>query len=677
MTAPRTTEIRNIAVVGHKGSGKTALVEAMLTLAQAAPKGAVRDAHGHFLDDTPEERAHGATLETRLEPLHWGNVKLNILDTPGDASAMVETRLALGAVDAALIVVCAKDGLQSGTDRVLQWIRDAKMPCIVALTRADDERARVDEVVAELRARLHLPLAMLTVADFAGAKIPAVAGVMPRQVWYGAESPTTKSNGDVPASLNERIKRAREQLAEDIAATDDSLTEKYLDEGDLPDDMLIAGLKSAVRKRAAVPLFTLASTKPQGVLALIQGLVEYAPPPEARDDAPLEAFVFKTHIDPHSGRASYTRIYAGVLHADDQVVNANSGQREKIGVILEGSDKNSAHQTEAHAGDIIAITKLKTTHTGETLSDPGNVHVHPGTALPPRLFSRALISEVRGSDEKIAEALEKLCEEDAALSYSLDETSHQIVLAGLNAAHLDLALERLKRRSQLDVKLGPPRIAYRETLARPAKNIEGKQKKQTGGHGQFAVCYIDVDPKRRGEGYEFEDAVVGGTVPRQFIGSVEKGILRAMKAGPIAGYPVVDVKVRLFDGKFHAVDSSDAAFQTAAYRGMRAALEAGSPLLLEPYMSIEVTVPSNFIGDVMGHLNGIGGRILGQDGADEESVIRANAPLAQLLDYEPRLSAMTQGRGTFLMSFSHYDACSPQTQAKVQAEAGPMKADED
>lgn len=677
MTAPRTTEIRNIAVVGHKSSGKTALVEAMLMLAQSAPNGVVRDSHGHFLDDTPEERAHGATLETRLEPLHWGDVKVNVLDTPGDASALVETRLALGAVDAALLVVDAKSGVQTGTDRVIQWIREAKMPCVVALTRIDDERARVDEVVAELRQRLHLPMAMLTVCDTTGTKVGTIASVLPRKAWFGAETPTVKASAEIPASIADRLKKAREQLAEDVAATDDALTEKYLDQGDLSDEELVAGLKAAVRKRAAVPLFTITSLKPQGVLALIQGIVDYVPPPEARDDAPLEAYVFKTHIDPHSGRASYTRIYSGVLHADDQVVNANSGQREKIGVILEGSDKNSAHQVEAHAGDIISITKLKVTHTGETLSDPANVHVHPGTTLPPRLFSRALLTEVRGADEKIAESLEKLCEEDAALSYSLDEATHQLVLAGTNAAHLDLALERLKRRSGLEVKLGPPRIAYRETISRSAKNVEGKQKKQTGGHGQFAVCYIDVDPKRRGEGFEFEDAVVGGTVPRQFISSVEKGIHRALKAGPIAGYPVVDVKVRLFDGKSHSVDSSDAAFQTAAYRGMRAGLESASPVLLEPHMSIEVTVPSGFIGDVMGHLNGIGGRISGQDGADEESVIRATAPLAQLLDYEPRLSAMTQGRGTFTMQFSHYDACSPVVQARIAAEATPVKADEE
>jgi elongation factor G len=676
MTAPRTTEIRNIAVVGHKGSGKTALVEAMLTIAQSAPKGVQRDAHGHFLDDTPEERAHAATLEMRLEPLHWGDVKVNVIDTPGDASAIVETRLALGAVDAALLVVDAKGGIQSGTDRVIQWIRDAKMPCLVALTRVDDEHAKVDEIVAELRQRLHLPLAMLSLPDTPGPKVGGVASVLPRRAWFGAETATSKPT-DAPASMGDRLKKAREQLAEDVAATDDALTERYLDEGDLSDTELSKGLKAAIRKRAAVALFNVSSTKPSGVHALIQGIVDLVPPPEARDDAPLEAYVFKTHIDPHSGRASYTRVYSGVLHVDDQVVNANSGQREKIGVLLEGSDKNSPHQSEAHAGDIISITKLKTTHTGETLADPSNVHVHAGTVIPPRLFSRALLTEGRGADEKIADALEKLCEEDAALSYSLDETSHQLVLAGLNAAHLDLALERLKRRSGLDCKLGPPRIAYRETISRAAKNVEGKQKKQTGGHGQFAVCYIDVEPKRRGEGFEFEDAVVGGTVPRQFIGSVEKGVHRAMKAGPIAGYPVVDVKVRLFDGKSHSVDSSDAAFQTAAYRGMRAALESATPVLLEPHMSIEVSVPSNFIGDVMGHLNGIGGRILGQDSADETSIIRATAPLAQLLDYEPRLSAMTQGRGTFTMTFSHYDACSPQVQARIAAEATPVKAEEE
>ncbi|MBK7400923.1 MAG: elongation factor G [Myxococcales bacterium] len=673
MVVPSANLIRNVAVVGHKGSGKTALVEAMLLLAGAAPKGVTRDAHGHFLDDTPEEKAHGATLESRLEPLHWGDVKVNLIDTPGDASALSETRLALGAVDAALLVVSAKEGIQSGTERVLQWLAEAKMPFLVALTRVDDARARVDEVVLELRQRLHLPLAMITLP----MPDAGVLSVLPRRAYPGGpETAKTKASTDL-GGQGPRVDKARAQLAEDVAATDDALTEKYLEASDLSDDDCTVGLRSAVRRRAIVPMFVAASTQPKGILALLDGLVSLVPPPEARTDAPLEAYVFKTHIDPHSGRASYTRIFAGVLHTDDQVVNAATGQRERIGALAEGSDKNAPHPSEAVAGDIVAIAKLKTTHTGETLSDPSDVHPHPSPGLPPRLFSRSLQAEGRGAEDKLADALDKLVEEDPALSYALDEVSHLLVLSGLGATHLDLAVERLKRRSGIQCKLGPPRIAYRETLGVPVPKVEGKQKKQTGGHGQYAVCYLDVEPLDRGQGFQFVDAVVGGTVPRQFIGSVEKGIHRALAAGPIAGFPVVDVRARLYDGKSHSVDSSDAAFQTAGYRAMRAALASGSPVLLEPHMSLEVTIPSSHIGDVMGHLNGLGGRIHGQDSADESSVIKASAPLEKLLDYEPRLSAMTQGRGTFAMTFSHYEPCSPQLQAKIAAEASPQRKDED
>lgn len=664
--------IRNVAVVGHKGSGKTALVEALLTLTGAAPKNAPRDAHGHFLDDTPEEKAHGATLESRLEPVHWGDVKVNLIDTPGDASALSETRLALGAVDAALVVVSAKEGVQSGTERVLQWLAEARMPFLVAVTRTDDPRARFDEVVVELRQRLHLPLAMLSLPGGDHGTL----SVLPRRAWAAPETAKSKPVDALGADAP-RVDRARAQLAEDVAATDDALTERWLEGGDLPDEQCTEGLRVAVRKRAIVPMFSLATLKAQGVVALLDGLVALVPPPEAREDAPLEAYVFKTHIDPHSGRASYTRIFSGVLHPDDQVVNAATGQREKIGALAEGSDKNAPHPSIAVAGDIVAIAKLKTTHTGETLSDPADVHAHAAPSLPPRLFSRSVQVEGRGGEDKLATALDKLVEEDPALSYALDAVSHQIVLSGLGATHLDLAVERLERRSGIKCKLGPPRIAYRETITMPVQKVEGKLKKQTGGHGQFAVCYVDVAPLARGEGFLFVDAVVGGAVPRQFIGSVEKGIHRALAAGPIGGFPVVDVTARLFDGKSHSVDSSDAAFQTAGYRAMRTALAAGTPLLLEPHMSLEVTVPNAHIGDVMGHLNGLGGRILGQDAGDEAAVIKASAPLEKLLDYEPRLSAMTQGRGTFAMVFSHYDACSPQQQAKVAAEAGPQHKDDD
>jgi elongation factor G len=677
MTVLRPSDIRNIAVVGHKGAGKTALIEAMLVLAKAVPSGISRDANGHFFDDTPEERSHAATLETRIGPLHWGNTKINLVDTPGDGSASMETRLALNAVDAALVVVSAKDGVQGGTDRVLRWLAESKMPCAVAITRIDDENARFDDVIAELRQRAKLPLAVITVPDGSGGALKGVTSVMPRRAWLTSpETPDTKPT-DVPKASEEALGRAREKLVEDVAGTDDTLTERYLTDGDLPDDDVSKGLRAAVGQRAAVPVFSASSARPIGVLGLLDGLVDLVPPPAARETDPLEAYIFKTHLDPHTGRASYTRVFAGVLRPEEQVVNAGTGQKERTGQLVEGIGKDAPRLTEAVCGDIVAVTKLKSSRTGDTLSDPNKPAVHEAPGLPPRLFSRAVEVEGKGGEDKLVTALERLCEEDAALTFFHDETTHGLVLAGLGAAHLELALERIKRRAGVECRLGPPRIAYRETITRKVTNIEGKQKKQTGGHGQFGVCFIDVEPRPRGDGFEFEDAIVGGAIPRQFIPSVEKGVRSALLHGPLAGYPVVDVKVRLFDGKFHAVDSSDAAFQVAGRRGMRTALLGANPVLLEPVMAVEVTAPTEILGDVISDISGRGGRVLGTDASSDMSVVRATVPLAQMLDYEPRLTAMTRGRGTFTMVFDHYDPCSAQAQARVVAEATPAKEEED
>jgi elongation factor G len=677
MTALRPSDIRNVAVVGHKGAGKTALIETMLVLSKAVPQGVTRDANGHFFDDTPEERSHVATLETRIAPLRWGNVKINLVDTPGDGSASMETRLALNAVDAALVVVSAKDGVQGGTDRVLRWLAESKMPCVVAVTRIDDENARFEDVVAELRQRAKLPIAVITVPEGTGSNLKGVMSVMPRRAWLTSpETPDSKSS-DVPKGAGETVSRAREKLVEDVAGTDDTLTERYLTDGDLPDEDVAKGLRAAITQRAAVPVFSVSSARPVGVLGLLDGLVDLVAPPAARETETLEAYVFKTHLDPHTGRASYTRVFAGVLRADSAVINATNDQKERTGQLAEGIGKDAPRLTEAVSGDIIAVTKLKVTRTGDTLSDPNKPKVHEAPGLPPRLFSRAVEVEGKGGEDKLVTALERLCEEDAALSFFHDETTHGLVLAGLGAAHLELALERIKRRAGVECKLGPPRIAYKETIARKVANVEGKQKKQTGGHGQFGVCFIDVEPRPRGDGFEFEDAIVGGVIPRQFIPSVEKGVRSALVRGPLAGYPVVDVKVRLFDGKYHDVDSSDAAFQVAGRRGMRAALTAATPVLLEPVMAVEAMAPTECLGDVISDISSRGGRVLGTDASSDMSVVRATVPLAQLLDYEPRLTAMTRGRGTFTMVFNHYDPCSAQAQARVVAEATPTKEEED
>ncbi|HZU82561.1 MAG TPA: EF-Tu/IF-2/RF-3 family GTPase, partial [Polyangiaceae bacterium] len=391
---------------------------------------------------------------------------------------------------------------------------------------------------------------------------------------------------------------------------------------------------------------------------------------EARPDAPTAAFVFKTHIDPHAGKLSYVRVVSGTLRADANLVCSSSGHRDRVGALTQGAWKDPKPLPEAVAGDICAVAKLKTARTGETLSDDKRPFTVKLPGMPPALYSRTLLVDGKGADEKVATALQRICEEDPGLAFKHDAQSREMIVEGLGALHLDITLERLRRRAQVDCRLGPPRIAYRETIRGRAAHVEGKQKKQTGGHGQFGVCYIDLEPLPRGAGFVFEDAIVGGVVPRQFIPSVEKGVKRAMEHGVFSGYPVVDVKVRLVDGKYHSVDSSDAAFQVAGFRAFRTAMQGAQPALLEPIAKLDVTIPGDYLGDVIGDINARGGRVIGTSNVGTSSVVSAYVPLANTNDYEPKLTSLTSGRGTFTLAFDHYDFCSPHTADKVIKESG-------
>ena len=695
MTTPE--DIRNIAVVGHKGTGKTALVTAMLYVAKATPQLAVNGEYPPGLDDTPEEKTSRATLELRAATLKWQGKKINVLDTPGEASFMTDARMALAAADAAVVAVSAKDGLETGTERVLAWIRQAQMPALIVLTKVDDEHARADEVIAEIREHLKLPVSSMVLREGQGSSFKGVITIRTGKAWVGkAEGPTSTASIPVPPESGVALGKARGHFVDDVAATDDELTEKYLTDGDLSQEALDVGTRKAVLSAKMIPLYEVSSTAPHGIVALLDAVVELLPAPSAHkvwhgkksaggdpderpptSDAPLAALVFKTRIDPHAGRASYVRVLSGTLKPDANVLCAQSQQKERVAQLLQGLGKDQKPVTEAIAGDIVAATKLKVAHTGETLCDEKHPFLAELPERPPPLFSRALQVEERAEQEKIAAAMHRLVEEDPGLSFTHDPITRDMLLSGLGALHLDVTMERLKRRYGVTAKLGPPRIPYRETIRGTVQRIEGKLKKQTGGHGQFGVCYIDVMPLQRGGGFEFEDAVVGGTVPRQFIGSVEKGVRKAMEQGVVAGYPVTDLKVRLVDGKSHAVDSSDAAFQTAGYRGLRAAMVAATPVLLEPIVQLEITVPQSAMGDIIADLNSRRGRVLGTDAVGGNSVIRAQVPLSATLEYEPKLTAMTRGKGTFTLAFDHYDYCSPQVQEKVARESGVKPVEEE
>jgi elongation factor G len=686
-------DIRNVVVLGHKGAGKTSLVEAALFVAKVTPKLGKAGDRASGLDDSPEERAHLTTLEARPVTLRWNGRKVNLVDTPGEASFVAEARLALTACDAAIVCVSARDGVQTGTERALNWVRERRMPCLVVITKMDDEHAKPDEVVADVKKHLKTPIAIMEVPDGVGPAFHGVIAIRTGKGWIGKpEAPNSTASLPVPPESQPRVAEARAHLVDDVAGTDDALTEKYLNDGDLTQEELDVGARHAVEQCKLIPVYEASCTMPAGIVALLDAVVDLLPSPaqrppfegatdhevrEPKADAPFAAFVFKTHIDPHAGKVSYVRVLSGTLKPDLGVLVGGDSHRDRIGVISQGTWKETKPITEAVAGDIVAVAKLKVARTGETLSDEKKPFVAKLPPAPPALYSRTLIVEGKGVEEKAAQALQRICEEDPGLVFKHDAISREMLIEGLGALHLDITVERLRRRASIDCRLGPPRIPYRETIRGRAKNVEGKQKKQTGGHGQFGVCYIDLEPMPRGAGFVFEDAIVGGVIPRQFIPSVEKGVRKAMERGMLAGYPFVDFKVRLIDGKYHAVDSSDAAFQVAGARALRAAIQQSQPALLEPIARLEVTVPSDYLGDVIGDINARGGRVTGTDSQGENSVIQALLPLASTNDYEPKLTSITSGRGAFTLAFDHYDFCNPHTTEKVVKESGFKHVEEE
>jgi len=696
-------DIRNVAIIGHKGSGKTSLAEAMLYVAKATPKLGKVDEKSSILDDTTEEKDHACSLEASVAYLSWGGKKINIVDTPGEGSFLADTRLALAAVDAAVLVVSGKDGVQPITERVFGWCKEARLPVLVVVTKVDVENARPDDVVAEVRTRLKAPIAVVEHHVGEGTSFRGIITLRTQKAWLDKpEAPNAVAPGAIPADAAGDVDKARGKLIDDVAGTNDDLTEKYLTEGDLTQEELEKGLRDAIRGGSLVPVYFASGTRPSGIAALLDAIVELVPSPDAHPvwkgvvpstkpgasldpaertptaDASAAAFVFKTSIDPHAGRTSWVRVLSGVIKPDSALLNASTGNSERLGKIHNVIGKDHKPVDEARAGDIVALTKLKSTLSGHTLSDDKHPFLFSPPELPPPLFSRGVKFEAKGGEDKVATALYRLTEEDPGLRVHQDETTREMVVSGLGSLHLEITVERIRRRIGIDCHLGPPHIAYKETIAAKATGIEGKHKKQSGGHGQFGVCYIDMEPVPRGTGFVFEDAVVGGAIPRQFIPSVEKGIVKAMARGFLAGFPMVDVKVRLYDGKYHDVDSSDAAFQMAGSKAYKAACAKCKPVLLEPIVKMQVVVPSLNMGDVIGDLNSRRGRVIGTDSLEDQTIVNAFVPLSEILEYESKLKSMTQGKGTFTMSIDHMEVCPPMVQDKVIKESGfKVEAEED
>lgn len=695
-------DIRNVALIGHKGSGKTQLAEAMLYVAKATPKLGKVDDRSSILDESVEEKEHACSLEASVAHVSWNGKKINIVDTPGEGSFLADTRLALGAVDAALLVVSGKDGVQPITERVFAWTREIGIPCIVVVSKVDAENAKPDEVVNEIKTRLKIPLAVMEARIGEGTSYEGVVTLRTQKAFLGKpEAPNAVTPAAMPDSAKGAVEAGRGKLVDDVAGTDDALTEKYLTDGDLTQEELDTGLSSAVSGGKLFPVYFASGVKPSGVVALLDAIVDLVPPPHARAtfkgtvptnkqgataaaaerapsiDAPASAFVFKTTWDQHAGLTSWVRVLSGTIKPDSTLLNAQTSNTERLGKILHGVGKDMKQLDQATAGDIVALPKLKATKTTHTLTDDKHPFAYAFPALPPPLFSRGVKFEAKGGEDKVATALHRLAEEDPGLVVGQDETTREMLVSGLGSLHLEITVERIRRRIGIDCRLGPPHIAYKETITKKVTGIEGKHKKQSGGHGQFGVCYIDMEPMPRGGGFMFEDAIVGGAIPRQFIPSVEKGIVKSMARGFLAGFPMIDVKVRVYDGKYHDVDSSDAAFQMAGSKAFKAAAAQCNPVILEPIVKLQVTTPQSTTGDVIGDINSRRGRILGTDSVDDQTIVNAYVPLSEVLEYESKLKSMTQGKATFSMAVSHLEICPPMVQEKVVKDSGFKAAEED
>ncbi|MBI1847258.1 MAG: elongation factor G [Candidatus Rokubacteria bacterium] len=679
-------KIRNVGVVGHGGVGKTSLVEAMLFAAGAVTRLGKVDDGTTTTDFDPDEIKRKISINTSVAYCDWKGHHVNLVDTPGYGDFIADARAGLRVVEAAVVVVDAVAGVQVQTEKVWKFASEYELPRAVVVNRLDRERAdffrTLDSLTRRLKGRLvpvHLPVG--EEHGFSGY----VNLVTMKATTFADGKP---KEGEIPADLTERVKEYREKLVEAAAETDDDLLAKYLEEGSLGEPEMLTALHAGIVGGKIVPVLAACATKGVGAAALLDLIVDSFPSPAERGEAagtdlkakqagtraadaraPVAALVFKTLSDPHVGKLSLFRVYSGTLRPDSNVINVSrGGAKERMGHVSWLQGKTQKTVDALGPGEIGVVPKLKDTQTGDTLSDEAQPFELPRITFPEPAINFAIQPKTRGDEDKISNALARLAEEDPTVHYHFDPETKQLLVSGVGNMHVEMVVERMKRKYNVDVLLLPPRIPYKETVKGRAEG-QGKYKKQTGGRGQYGDTWLRVEPMQRGGGFEFVDDIFGGSVPRNFIPSVEKGVRDCMKRGILAGYPIVDLKVTLYDGSYHDVDSSDMAFQIAASMGLQKVFMEAHPILLEPIMNVEVTCPSENAGDVIGDLNSRRGRIAGMEPAGETAVVRAQAPMAEMLTYEPALRSMTGGRGGYSVEFSHYEEVPAFMADKVVKEA--------
>ncbi len=675
-------QIRNIVLLSHQGAGKTSLAESMLFTSGAIQRlGSAADGTTTSDYDPLEvERHMGINLS--LLPIQWQGMKLNIVDTPGYADFIGEARSGLRVTEGAVIVVCAASGVEVGTEQMWGDTEKGNLPRLVFVNKMDRENADFLSTLKGIQSRLSpkcLPvqLPIGSQKDFQG-----VIDLVTMKAYLGADS----QEAEIPPSLRQQAETSREKLVEAAVEVDDELVNKYLEgEGINTEEILAAIRKSAIAGRL-VPVFAGSALKGVGGQQILDGICSYLPSPEENgaivvknastgdqeeirpsSESPLAGLVFKTTADPYVGKLSYFRIYSGVLSGNSQVWNANKNSMERISQLFTMLGKNQQAVSEVTAGDIGAVAKLGSTTTGDTLCAREHPVILPGIEFPKANFSMAIQPQAKTDLDKMSTVLPRICEEDPSLQTRREADTNEFIISGVGDNHLEITREKIRRKFGVEVKLDLPKIPYKETIATSTK-AEYKHKKQTGGHGQYGHVLLELEPLPRGGGFEFTETIVGGAIPQNYIPSVEKGVNEAKQEGVLAGYPVVDVKVSLYDGSFHPVDSSDIAFKIAGAQALKKGLSQGQPVLVEPIMKLTITVPESYTGDITSDLNTKRGRVFGMNPVNGINIIEAQAPYAELLRYALNLRSLTQGRGSFVMEFDHYEEVPAHLSQKIITE---------
>lgn len=696
MAVSKVENIRNVALIAHSGAGKTSLIEAILYNAGAIDRMGSVEAGNTTSDFEPEEIERKISLSSSLSYCDWKDTRINLIDTPGFINFIEDTRGCLRVADGVIVVLCAVSGIKAETKKIWGYVTEYQIPSIIFVNKLNKESANFYSTIEEAKVSFGLEPIPLQIPIGEGEQFKGVIDLLSMKGFIFKEGKASETG--IPSELIGLAEEYRKKLVERIAESDDALLEKYLEGGEITNEEILKGVKDGSLSRKFLPVVCGSATGNINIPQLLDTILLCLPSPVERSavfpikaintksaveleikplaTGPFAAYVFKSIADPYAGKFSLFRVFSGILKADTTVMNSSTETKERIGQIFYLLGKKHVAAQSVGPGELAAVVKLKDTNVGDTLCDEQNMLLFEKVKFAEPIISYAIAPKTKGDEEKVSIGLQRILEEDPTLKFIRDEESKEMILSGMGQVHLEVAIEKLKRKFGVEVSMSAPKIPYRETIKASAKT-QGKYKKQSGGRGQYGDCWIEIEPLQRGEGYEFIDKIVGGAIPQQYRPAVEKGIVETMKDGILAGYPIVDLRVTLFDGSYHTVDSSEMAFKIAASMALKKAFMDAKPILLEPIMKVEIITPDDTLGSIIGDLNSKRGKVQGvepQSGGSQK--INASVPMAEMLTYANQLHSITSGRGLYSMEFSHYEEVPAHISQKIISERQKKKEED-